>query len=660
MASNRTGSILTVDFGNVTTRALLMDVVEGAYQVIAQAETRTTSGFPSGDVTAGLSRVILDIADLTGRRLIDDDGNLVMPEQADRAGVDVFLTTASIGRPLRTVLMGLVPDVSIASGLRAVAGTYVQVVETVTLDDPRSDEDLINAMVLSRPDLIFIVGGTEEGAQEPVMNLARLALLGMMLMISQRKPAVLYAGNSELADEMQHMFGALTTLFIAPNVRPSLEEEELEAAQLQLALAFNALSTQRGAGFETVSEMSRFGVLPTAQGYNLVVDYLGQALGNGVVAVDVGSAVSTLSASFNGQVGTTIRTDLGLGHSARALMETVGFGGIREWLPFNISANDLNNYAWNKTLRPGGLPESIREFYLEYAFLRAGMRELVAATGPMFESSLVNVREGSLPAFGTAIGSGATLTQSGRPELTAMLLLDGLQPTGATELFADPNALLASLGAVARVNPAAVVQVLESSALPRLGASFSVSGLPRADRPAMTVRITTSDGQTIAHEVMGGHLWVYRVPENRYVTVDARAVGRGLSINGKNRLRLEVEGGAVGLIFDARGRPLPLADDVRERSNQLTTWVTDVTGDVVHLMKEEWLEPVTEDEVVVEAEESPRRRGRAAAPKAEKPQRRGRRGQQKDETGETDPFSEAIEPDESESDEMDELRDLLS
>lgn len=589
MAASRTGSILTVDFGNVTTRALLLDVVEGGYQLIAQTETRTTAEFPAGDVTVGMNRALNDLSILTGRTLLDTNDRLITPETTERAGVDTLLTTASIGRPLRTVLIGLVPAVSIASGLRAIAGTYIDIVETISLDDTRSEEAQINAIVLSRPDLIFMVGGTEDGAREPVLNQARRVLLALMLMQTQRKPAVLFAGNSDIAPEVQAMFGRLTTLFVAPNVRPSLEEEEIEGSQFRLAQAFNALSTRRGAGFEKVSEMSPFGVLPTAQSYGLLVDYLGQARDDGVLAVDVGSATSTLTGSFERQTGTTIRTDIGLGHSARDLLGAVGADAIRQWLPFTITDDALNNYAWNKALRPGGVPENIREFYLEYAFLRAGLRALVAATSPLFDSSLADTVEQTLPPCGLMIGGGAALTNTGVPALTALLLLDGLQPSGVTDLQSDPYALVPALGAVARVNPAAVVQLLASTAVQRLGTVFNLSGDPRPDRPAFEVRINRRVGEPVRHTVAGGELWVYPLEDHETVDVDVRVAGRGLSINGGRRVRRQVSGGLVGLIFDARGRPLALADAVGARSAQLTGWLAQMTG-ITHTIPEEWLQ----------------------------------------------------------------------
>ena len=160
MSANRSSSILAVDFGNVHTRAILIDLVDGIYYLVAQGEVQTTAGFPNGDVAIGLARVVEQISDATGRRMVTNDlRQVITPEQPDRSGVATLIFPASIGRPLRTVLMGLVPSISVASGRRSAAGTYIEIVDTFSLDDPRSEQDRFNALIAARPDLIFIVGG---------------------------------------------------------------------------------------------------------------------------------------------------------------------------------------------------------------------------------------------------------------------------------------------------------------------------------------------------------------------------------------------------------------------------------------------------------------------------------------------------------------------
>jgi hypothetical protein len=566
-------------------------------------------------------------------------------------------------------LIGLVPDVSLSSGLRAAAGTYIQIVETISLDDDRTEEDQLNAILTSRPDVVFITGGIEDGAREPVLKLARTVRLALMLLKGGIKPTILYAGNSALVPPIRAMFDGLTTLLIAPNIRPALDEEELEGAQLQLALAYDERQSRQGSGFEMLGELSKYGVLPTAQSYSLITEYLGGVQRGGVLAVDIGSAVGTVSASVNGKVTTVIRTDIGVGHSAQALLERVGEKAVERWLPFVVSPNQIRHYALNKLLRPGTIPETLKGLYIEHALLRAGIGALLAASRPMWEQKLDASGVTDMPPFSQIIGAGAAITDTGNPGFGALLLLDALQPTGVTALQTDPYGLIAALGALARINPGAVVQVLDGGSLERLGVSFALSGQPAVGKTAMKVKITTDEGEVIRQDVMGGHLWVYPLGTGRAATVEVRAAGRGTSIAERGRVKTTVEGGAAGLIFDARGRPVPLAADARGRAAQMPVWISEITGDALVAIPDDWLVGSAEegdiDETMAERPAGlKRRRGRKADQPVIQPKRGGvfgRRGRGKaevaadDDMPEPDMGAEEAEPGGFQS-ELDELR----
>jgi hypothetical protein len=654
MADERSGSILAADFGNVNTRAILIDLVDGVYRLVARGETRTTAGFPVGDVMVGLKRAAEQITSVTGRKLVSDNQPIIVPEQADRSGVDSFLATASIGRSLRTVIIGLVPNVSVASGLRATAGTYIQLVETLSLDDDRDEEEQLNALLTSRPDLVFITGGTEGGARDPVIKLAKVAQLAVTLLQGGKKPVILYAGNSALIPEIRAMFAGMTTVLVAPNIRPALDDEELEAAQLQLALAFDERQTRQGTGFESLGKISELGVLPTAQSYNLIVEYLGQALKGNVLAVDIGSAVSTLSASVAGRVSTTIRTDIGLGHSAENLLSIVGEDAIKRWLPFAAASNQIRHYTLNKTLRPGTIPETTKGLYQEHGLLRAGISALLAVSRPMWTEK-IETESADMPSFDLIIGAGAGLTRTGHPGFSALLLLDTLQPTGVTTLQSDPYGLIAALGALAHVNPGAVVQVLDSTALEHLGTSFSLSGHPPVGKTAIKIKITAEDGHVSLHEVAGGHLWVYPLGIGKTAKIDVRVTARGGSIGGKGRIKMTIEGGAAGLIFDARGRPLPLAADPRGRAAQMPLWVSEITGDAPISIPADWIDTAV-DEIGTSTvpEASPELRDKLS--KAAKEPRRGRFGRRGKDKGEELPEEPQDETQDEFQSELDELR----
>ncbi|MDX5298873.1 MAG: glutamate mutase L, partial [Gammaproteobacteria bacterium] len=267
-------SIIAADFGSVNTRVVLIDLVDGAYRMVARAETRTTADDPLRDVAVGLYRALMQMAEQTGRELLTSDGKeLLTPEGRDCSGVDAVVATASVGQPLRVVVVGLMPDVSVASAQYVLAGSYVQVVDLLSLADVRTEEQQINAVLARRPDMVFIVGGTDAGAEDAILDLVQVVRSAVQ--IAPNKPAVLYAGNRAIQERVKEKLDGVCKPVVADNVRPSLLEETPGSAQQGLAMLYDQFKIKVGGGFDEVSPLSDIGVLPTAQSITNVVRYLG-------------------------------------------------------------------------------------------------------------------------------------------------------------------------------------------------------------------------------------------------------------------------------------------------------------------------------------------------------------------------------------------------
>jgi len=571
-------SILAVDFGSVNTRAVLIEQVDGEYQLVARAQTRTTDGFPVEDLTVGLDRVLRELSALTGRTFTGITGTIVMPENADRVGVDTFVATASLGQPMRTVIIGLVPNVSVESGKRAAASTYAKVIATIDLEDGRSEEERLNTLLLSHPDVVLVVGGVEGGAAESVAEILSLVKLAVTLTDQPSRPSVIYAGNSRISAQVKDAFTGLTDIFIAPNVRPTLDSEQLEGAQAQFANAFDVYKERRTRDFVNIAGMTTNGVMPTAQAYSTITRYLGETRGERVAMVDVGSAASVAALWDGHQLMTAIRPDLGISHNALSLLETVGLDAVRAWLPFTISDDELWDYAANKTLYTTSIPMTMRDLYIEHALLRAGARTLIDAA----------LSSRQRPSFETIITAGASLTNTGSAGLAAMLALDILQPSGMSKLYADPFGLIPALGAIAAVNAESVVQLLDESNLEPLGTAFSLAGELDHDKPAVHVKLWLPYGEQHEEVIYGGRLWFFPVPPGRNVDISARVLARGASINGKKRLRTRVMGGSAGLIFDTRGRPFMLSESIATRTELMPEWVAAMSNQPIVPIDPSW------------------------------------------------------------------------
>jgi hypothetical protein len=613
---SESNSILTADFGSVYTRVLLIAPVDGVYQVVARAITRSTNGFPINDVALGLQQAIKQIEAVTGRKLLTDEGTIIRPEGRDRRGVDHFLATSSSGRSLRTILIGLMPDVSLESGRNAVEGNYIDILDTLSLRDNRDEEDQLNAVILNDPDLLFITGGTDGGAVDPLWRVLNVVKLAVASMDENKRPIVIYAGNNRAIQSVQDNFEPLTRVFIADNVRPTLKEEFLRSAQLRINQAFDTYKEGQEHGFRKISSMSSIGLLPTAQSYRTISRYLGtiDKSVDTLVVLDVGSASSVLS-TFQQNVAeeskSQIRTEIGIGQSAPALVDGVDIDRFRRWIPFAIARADLVNYALNKRLRPGTLPSNHEDLYLEHALLRVGVETMLEDQRPDWRTNP--------PQIDRIIGAGSTIAEVGTPALAAMLLLDALQPHGITELYTDPNGLVAAMGALTYIVPEAVVQLAEGDSLDYLGTAFSLEGLPRYGEKVGKYQIEYKNGEKVEGVITGGAIYVIPLALGRTATIRISGLRRGVRLAGRSGARRKVRGGAAGLIIDARGRPIPLELELADRARYITAWYEFVSGVEHPTPDEAALEPVLEryppDDFVIgggaptDEDEAPARRG---------------------------------------------------
>ncbi|MER3458959.1 MAG: hypothetical protein C4309_10350 [Chloroflexota bacterium] len=110
-------SILAVDCGSVHTHAVLLDVVDGVYRMVARA----TAEPPVLNLAEGVRRAIMQIQTIIARPLLDEHGRLIVGSRHVTTGVDVCVLTASVAEPLRLILAGLMEEFDLASARRAAA-----------------------------------------------------------------------------------------------------------------------------------------------------------------------------------------------------------------------------------------------------------------------------------------------------------------------------------------------------------------------------------------------------------------------------------------------------------------------------------------------------------------------------------------------------------
>ena len=231
-------SVLALDVGSATTRAILFDVVEGRYRFIAIGQSPSTAHAPFDDISAGISEAIEKLEEITGRTFIDVEQNIISSVQEDGSGVDAIAATVSVGETLRVVVAGLLSEVSLESAKNLVETTYGRVVGSISLNDTRKDEEQIDAILKANPDLIIIAGGTDEGASKSLKKIIEIIGLAIYLLPKDKRPAIIFAGNQAMDSEIRELLESLSSEFYtASNIRPSVETEDLRSARTALARA---------------------------------------------------------------------------------------------------------------------------------------------------------------------------------------------------------------------------------------------------------------------------------------------------------------------------------------------------------------------------------------------------------------------------------------
>ncbi|MCS7011977.1 MAG: glutamate mutase L, partial [Anaerolineales bacterium] len=159
-----TDSLLAVEVGSITTRALLFDVVDGQYRFVARGQAPSTAAAPFKDIREGVRNALEHLQRITGRKLLGIDQRLILPSQPDGTGVDLFAASLSAGPVIKTVVVGLLADVSLESVQRIARSTYTRVIESIALNDRRRPHEQIDHILRLQPDLFLVAGGTDGGA----------------------------------------------------------------------------------------------------------------------------------------------------------------------------------------------------------------------------------------------------------------------------------------------------------------------------------------------------------------------------------------------------------------------------------------------------------------------------------------------------------------
>jgi len=572
--------ILATDCGSTTTKAILIEKIDGHYRQTFRGEAPTTVEEPAADVTVGVVNAVTEVGELAGRHLVDDQQQIIRPAQGD-IGCDIYISTSSAGGGLQMVVAGIIKEMTAASAKRAALGAGAIVMDTIAANDKRLPHEQVQRIRELRPDMILISGGTDGGNIRKVVEIAEL--------IEPAKPQprfgeayrmpIIYAGNKEAAALVEDVFDDSVDLAVVDNLRPTLENENLGPARDKIHDLFLEHVMAHAPGYERLMSWTDAPIMPTPGAVGNILQQIATQQNLNAVGVDIGGATTDVFSVFGGVFNRTVSANLGMSYSISNVCAEATMPNVLKWVHVTMDERRLRNRVKNKMIRPTTIPQTLESLIFEQAVAREALR-LAYIQHREFATTLKGVQQqrtvGDVFSQSTGgesivdnmqldllVASGGVLSHAPRMQQTAAMLIDAFEPEGFTRLAKDSIFMMPHLGVLAQVHPQAAIEVFEKDCLVALGVCIAPVGPFKPGKPCFTFQITGKAlNESGSLECGAMQQFNLAADETVHVVIEP-ARGFDMGAGSGKKVERDVHGGEVGLILDARGRPLSVAFDKR-------------------------------------------------------------------------------------------------
>ena len=574
-------SILATDCGSTTTKAILIErQANGHYQLSVRGEAPTTVESPVEDVTAGVINAITEVQELSGRRILDDNQQIIKPQIADQ-GVDLYISTSSAGGGLQMMVAGVVRNLTAESAERAALGAGAIVMDVIATNDGRLPYQKIERIRQLRPDMILLSGGTDGGTTTHVAEMAEILSAASpqpRLGLSYQLP-VIYSGNKDARHIVSESLSDKMSLEMVDNLRPVLEEENLMPTRMKIQDQFLEHVMAHAPGYKKLMSWADVPIMPTPGAVGAIMQTIAEQDNIQVVGVDIGGATTDVFSVFRNRddvpvFNRTVSANLGMSYSISNVVAEAGLDQILSWLPVQyveLGSTEIGNQIKNKMIRPTTIPQTVSDLILEQAIAREALRlafeqhkdlavELRGVQQKRTISDAFDQTESGqtlvdLMALDLLVGSGGVLSHAPRRQQAMIIMMDAFQPEGVTQLAVDSIFMMPQLGVLAQVNPEAATQVFKQDCLIHLGPCIA----PIGSEGKLKIMVDLPSGK-VEEEISANEIHCYPLPVGETAHVHLQPDRHfDLGAGGGVAVEKVVTGGVVGLVVDTRGRPLDLS-----------------------------------------------------------------------------------------------------
>lgn len=591
--------VLVTDCGSTTTKALLFEKTEQGWRQSYRGEAPTTVEEPVADVTVGALNAFKEVEELSGRKIVKEAINssakppFITPGGQDSQGIDLFLSTSSAGGGLQMMVAGVARQMTTESAQRAALGAGAIVMDAISADDARADHERVERIRQLRPDIILLTGGTDGGAKSHVVEMAEILVAAAprpRFGETLRLP-IIYAGNQEASAEVQELLDGFAQIAVVPNVRPTLERENLRPAREAIHEFFLTHVMSHSPGYDKLLKWTPLPIKPTPAAVGEVV--LAHALESGqqLLCVDIGGATTDVFTVFRNPEGEevfnrTVSANLGMSYSVANVLLESGWQNVARWLPFRMEQSEIRNRLLNKMIRPTSIPQALEDLWLEQAVCREALRlsfqhhkslavglggvqqrrgiaEIFAQQTARYE--LVNMME-----LDIVIGSGGVLSHAPNRLSAALMMLDGFELEGLTLLAVDSVFMMPHLGILAAVHPEAAQEIFLKDCLIKIAHSLvPVYSNKLCDGDDLaSIKFDGAGREDLKVVIKAGQVSLVALPPevNLRLTVEPLHRSVNLGAGPGAVLEREIKTAQYGLLLDGRNRPIRRQQDLDQQA----------------------------------------------------------------------------------------------
>lgn len=566
-------ALLSLDIGSINTRASYFGILEGKFQLQAagKASTSQGEGFQLG---SGAGASMQDLQRGSDIHILKPNGELIWPYYDTGLGLDRISVTISSGPKLRTVILGLTEDGSLKIGRALAESLPLSIIGVYGLTALLDQSSIVDTLAALRPEVVIFTGGENGGAQEPIEGWIDILKLVCQVLPDEIKPDILFAGNALLESSVKRYIEPVANLVVVPNLQPDREEMDLVQAQAALDKIIISRWQEMIPGFKDL--ISRTKAMTGTRSFTLgrMVRYLSsvnEKSTKGVFACDLGGCSTTAAAGLGGKIA-ELTQPVWDGFLNSIDPDLVDF--VHQWTAAEVSNEDVQQYLYNHALIPSFVPEDHTQLALSQAYARYRLQMVSRKLSEYYPFFSYNPDKGLTSHFEPIIASGEILTGASSMGQSMLMVLDGLQPWGVTTIVLDRYHILPLLGLIGAQEPVLPTHVLASDAFESLGTVVTAVAPVPEDIPVLNVEVKAENAKDYEVEILQGTLKRLVIPTGVTAELTLRPSKEtdigfgGPGIGG----RLKVPGGSMGVIIDARGRPLRLPEADEARIEVLKRW----------------------------------------------------------------------------------------